>query len=117
MHAGTPIRRSAGSCADEEAPLQKFRLFSSAAYAGDLTRLETQINSWLESGRPHIHHMAQSALGEHLIVSFIYAEPLGEQAQAAASASVPAIFERTLANADLDPSEEVVVLPEMELPY
>jgi hypothetical protein len=112
-------RRSAGRCAGEEAPLQKFRLFSSEAYAGDLTRLETQINSWLESGRPHIHHMAQSALGEHLIVSFIYAEPLGEQAQAAASASasVPAIFERTLANADLDPSEEVVVLPEMELPY
>lgn len=97
--------------------MQKFRLFSSAVYAGDLTALETQINSWLESGRPHIHHMAQSALGEHLIVSFIYVEPLGEQAEAAASASVPAIFERTLANADLDPSEEVVVLPEMELPY
>ena|SRR5579859_222935 len=98
--------------------MQRFKVFTSASCANDMTRLESAINHWIESERPHIHFMAQSSLDAHLIVSFIYAAPAAESAAGEATASVPAVFERTLAQADLDPTDAVYgPLPAVELPY
>ena len=98
--------------------MQRFKAFSSATWENDLRRFEDGINEWIASERPHIHYMAQSPFGEHLVVSFIYASDLTQEAATAAEAAVPDVFERTLEDADLDPSEvSEVPLPAVELPY
>jgi hypothetical protein len=98
--------------------MQRFKAFSSATWANDLARFEDGINEWIASERPHIHYMAQSPFGEHLVVSFIYASDHTQEAVAAAEAAVHDVFERTLENADLDPGDvSEVPLPLVELPY
>jgi hypothetical protein len=67
--------------------------------------------------------MAQASLGEHLIVSFVYADNF-QMATASEAATVAAeVYERQLQGADFaeeEVEEEVnlgISLPVMELPY
>jgi hypothetical protein len=98
---------------------QRFKTFSSAMCQGDLAALERSIGEWLAQERPRILHMAQSPFGADLVVSFIYEQSVvAEQAEMAASASIPNAFERSFDGGDLDPAEvELPPLPEAELPY
>jgi hypothetical protein len=103
--------------------MQRFRAFSSADCNDDLAALERAINEWLETDHPHIHYFAQSAFGEHLIVSFVYAQMPAETAVAAAEAAVQEVYGRTLEDIDLDPTvspsggHRRLPLPTVELPY
>jgi hypothetical protein len=96
----------------------RYKGFDSAAVGGDLSRLESTVNDWMERQRPRIRYMAQSQHGEHIVLSFVY-ETGGEAAREAAhKVAVPEVFERQLDDADLDPDEvEEPGLPEAELPY
>jgi len=97
--------------------MQRFRAFNSATWDDDVIRLEGAINAWLGSDHPHIHMMAQSSLGEHLIVSFVYADNF-QMATTAEAAAVAEVFERELDNATVDREGDLVItLPMVELPY
>jgi hypothetical protein len=95
--------------------MQRFKSFSSQSCDDDLARFERMVNDWLESAKPRILHMAQSALGAHLILSFIYEDPHARVAVAERETAVPHIFEHDLQDTDLDPAD--VPLPDVELPY
>lgn len=100
--------------------MPRYKAFSSASSGGDLAKMEQAINEWMARERPRILRMAQSAFGADLVVSFVFDHDAGQSpGVAAAATSVPDIFERTLEDADLDPSaaDEDVLLPEAELPY
>src|SRR5215469_18396623 len=75
--------------------MQRFRAFTSASWDDDLGLMERAINGWLESDHPQIHMMAQASLGEHLIVSFVYADNF-PMATAREAATVAEVFERQL---------------------
>lgn len=94
----------------------RFKSFSSASCGDDVTKLERLVNDWLEAARPHIHHMAQAPLGEHLILSFVYDDAHAHTAVAQHAVAVPEVFEEELQDTELDPME-VLTLPEAELPY
>ena len=105
--------------------MQRFRAFTSASWNDDLGDMEKAINGWLETDHPQIHMMAQAPLGEHLIVSFVYADNF-QMATAREAATVAAeVYERQLQDADFteeleEEEEEVnlgISLPVMELPY
>ena len=103
--------------------MTRFKTFSSAPCGDDLEQLDHLVNEWLAAERPRVQHVAQSALGAHLVVSFVYldgAEEADVAAEAAGEAfAVPEVFERTLADTDLDldPQDPPSPLPEVELPY
>ncbi len=101
--------------------MTRFKTFSSAACGDDLEQFERRVNGWLAAARPRVQHVAQSALSAHLVVSFVYLdgpEEAGAAAEAAGEAvDVPEVFERTLADTDLDPQDPPSPLPEVELPY
>ena len=98
--------------------MQRFRAFNSAAWGDDVGQMESAINAWLEADHPHIHMMAQSSFGEHLIVSFIYAESFQMTATAEEAAAVAEHFERSLETTNPNSSSEIIVtLPLVELPY
>ena len=46
--------------------MQRFKSFSSQSCGDDVARFERIVNDWLESAKPRIQHMAQSAFGSHL---------------------------------------------------
>ncbi|MGH2514502.1 MAG: hypothetical protein ACRDHP_02500 [Ktedonobacterales bacterium] len=111
--------------------MPRYKAFCTASDIGSLTRMEHEINEWMEREHPRILHMTQSASDNtrntgmnlmNVVVSFVYdleaAESLGA---AMAATAVPDVFERTLDGADLDPEIETendtVLLPEAELPY
>ena len=102
--------------------MQRFRAFTSASWDDDLGGMEKAINGWLESDHPQIHMMAQASLGEHLIVSFIYAENF-QMTTAKEAAAVAEVFERQLQDTGFveeQEEEEVdlgITLPVMDLPY
>jgi hypothetical protein len=101
--------------------MQRFRAFTSASWDDDLGGMEKAINGWLESDHPQIHMMAQSSLGEHLIVSFIYADNF-QMATAREAATVAEVFERQLQETGFEEEQEEevdlgIILPVMELPY
>lgn len=95
--------------------MQRFKTFSSQSCGDDVARLERMINDWLESAKPRIAHMAQSALGTHLVVSFVYEDPHAHVAVAERETAVPQVFEHDLQDTDLDPAD--TLLPDVELPY
>jgi hypothetical protein len=99
--------------------MQRVRVFTSAAYGGDLTELERDVNAWLAAQRPQVHQIAQSTVGEHVVLTVLYAEGAGAaHREEAASVEVPEVFERTLEGAELDPGDAPdLPLPELELPY
>ena len=99
--------------------MQRVKIFSSAAYDDDLSQLERAIGEWMGAASGQIQFMAQSALGAHLVVTFVYVEAGAEAAVTAAGAvEVPEVFERTLDDATLDPERpDDRPLPELELPY
>ena len=94
----------------------RFKAFSSASCGDDIGKLERMINDWLESAHPAVRHMAQSAFGAHLVVSFVYDSGESRVAVAERAVAVPEIFEQDLQDTELDPME-IVILPEAELPY
>ena len=103
--------------------MQRFRAFTSASWDDDLGGMEKAINGWLESDHPQIHMMAQASLGEHLIVSFVYADNF-QMATAREAATVAEVFERQLQETGFAEEqtevEEVdlgITLPVMDLPY
>jgi hypothetical protein len=99
--------------------MQRFRAFTSASWDDDLAGMEKAINGWLESDHPQIHMMAQASLGEHLIVSFIYAENF-QMTTAKEAAAVADVFERQLQDTGFVEEQEVdlgITLPVMDLPY
>ena len=103
--------------------MQRFRAFSSASWDDDLGRMEQAINEWMESDHPQIHMMAEAPLGEHLIVSFVYADNF-QMTTAREAATVAEVFERQLQNGSFEEEEEeeeevnlAITLPVMELPY
>ena len=95
--------------------MQRFKSFSSQNCGDDVARFERMVNDWLESARPHILHMAQSAFGTHLVLSFVYEDEHAHVAVAERETAVPQVFEHDLQDADLDPAD--VPLPDVELPY
>jgi len=94
----------------------RFKVFSSASCGDDIGKLERMINDWLESAHPAIRHVAQSSLGTHLVVSFVFDDAGAHVAVAERAVAVPEVFEQDLRDAELDPME-IVILPEAELPY
>jgi hypothetical protein len=94
----------------------RYKCFSSEVTGGDMSKLERLVNDWLEGAHPHIHHMAQSPFGAHLILSFIYDDARARTALAEQAVEVPEVFEQQLQDTALDPME-LVTLPEAELPY
>ncbi|HLY30829.1 MAG TPA: hypothetical protein VKQ36_07355 [Ktedonobacterales bacterium] len=98
-----------------------YKAFSSAACNNDIATLEGHVNEWLAKQRPYVHSMAQSAHGEYLVISFLYEddESQGAHRAAAVATATPDIFEEALRDAELDPTEELLVtlLPHAELPY
>jgi hypothetical protein len=98
--------------------MYRYKGFDSASVGGDLSRLESTVNEWMERQRPRIRYMTQSQHGEHVVLSFVF-EVGGEAKQELArKVAVPEVFERQLDEADLDPDEvDVPGLPEAELPY
>lgn len=98
--------------------MYRYKGFDSASVGGDLSRLESVVNEWMEHQRPRIRHMAQSHQGQHIVLSFVY-EMGGEAGpETARKVAVPEVFERHLDDTDLDPDEiEDPGLPEAELPY
>jgi len=99
--------------------MQRVRVFTSAAYGGDLAQLERAVNDWLAADQPQVHQIAQSTVGEHIVLTVLYVEGAeAAQREEAASVEVPEVFERTLDDAELDPSGPPdLTLPELELPY
>ena len=96
----------------------RLRIFSSAAYGGDIVRLEDAINDWLDSAHPAIRQMAQSSLAEHVVVTFLFEGGHRDARMRATSAVVPEAFERVMNDLELDPAEEEpTLLPNAELPY
>lgn len=100
--------------------MPRYRAFSSASSGGDLARMEQDINEWMAQVNPRVLWMAQCAIGANLVVSFVFDHDTAQAGAATtATAAIPDVFERTLEDADLDPStsDEDAVLPEAELPY
>ena len=97
----------------------RLKIFSSAAYSGDIAKLEEAINAWLASARPMIRQVAQSSTSEEaLVVTFLYDDGQLDTTTRKASAAVPEVFERGLNEEELDlADEEPTVLPDAELPY
>jgi hypothetical protein len=97
----------------------RLRIFSSAAYGGDIGKLEEAINAWLASARPIIRQVAQSSTAaEALVVTFLYDDGQLETNTRATSAAVPEAFERGFNDEELDlADEEPTLLPDAELPY
>jgi hypothetical protein len=98
--------------------MYRYKGFDSASVGGDVSRLESVVNEWMEHQRPRIRYVAQSQHGEHVVLSFVYemgGEATREMAQKVA---VPEVFERQLDDAELDPDEmDDPGLPEADLPY
>ena len=97
-----------------------FKAFSSATCNDDVAALEGVINEWLAKQNVYVQAMAQSAHGEHLVISFLYEENETQGAHRAAVATATHdIFEEALREAELDPAEELLVTlaPHAELPY
>lgn len=106
--------------------MPQFKAFTSAYSVDDVARMERSVNEWLEREQPRILFVNQSPFGENMVLSFIYEAYLADYAVAEVAVEetvdVPEVFERTLGDADLDPSEETdehidLPLPEAELPY
>lgn len=98
-----------------------YKAFTSAVCNDDVAALEQIVNEWLEQEQPYVHSMAQSSLGAHLVLSFLFEEDdTNEMRRASAVATAaPDIFEEALRDTDLDPADElfVTLLPHAELPY
>ncbi len=96
----------------------RYKGFDSAAFGGDLQRLEASVNEWMEKQHPRIRLMTQSPRGEHLVLSFVYENSSDSELRLSQRAAVPEVFERTLDDSDLDPQDvDDTGLPEAELPY
>ena len=70
-------------------------------------------------GEPHIIFVKQCALGDDLVLTFLYEERISPTAHAAAeaSAAIPDVIGRGLEETTLDPTSDAPLLPEAELPY
>lgn len=100
--------------------MAQFRAFTGMSSPDGVAQLEFAVNEWLTGEQPRILFMSQSPFGSALVVSFLYEAGRGAAALAEAehAAEVPEIFERTMRETELDPSEDVEMpLPEAELPY
>jgi hypothetical protein len=96
----------------------RYKGFDSASVGGDLSRLESTVNDWMERQRPRIRHMAQSQHGERVVLGFVYEVGSEATQEKARKVAIPEVFERQLDDTDLDPDEvEEPGLPEAELPY
>lgn len=98
-----------------------YKVFSSAACNDDVAALEQIVNEWLGREQPYVHSMAQSSLGEHLALSFLFEDDDTHDTQKTTAVAIanPDIFAEALRDTDLDPAEElfVTLLPHAELPY
>ena len=98
-----------------------YKAFSSAVCNDDVAALERLVNEWLAGEQPYVHSMAQSSLGEHLVLSFLFEDDDAHDSQKATAVAVatPDIFAEALRDTDLDPADElfVTLLPHAELPY
>ena len=98
--------------------MPRYKAFSSGTYGDGLMGLERAINDWLRDDQPRIYQTAQSPLGVHLVVSFLYEEMGSAEAAMAGATAVPEVFERTMEDTALDPGQsDQTLLPEAELPY
>jgi hypothetical protein len=97
-----------------------YKAFSSAVCNNDVAALEGMINEWLAKQNIYVQAMAQSAHGEHLVVSFLYEESETQGAHRAAVATATRdLFEEALREAELEPADELLVTlaSHAELPY
>src|SRR5579863_8664178 len=78
----------------EDEPMLHYKAFSSAACNDDVVALEQLVNAWLASEQPYVHSMAQSSLGEHLVLSFLFEDDDAHDSQRATAVAVatPDIF-------------------------
>jgi hypothetical protein len=95
--------------------MQRFKMFSSASCGDDLQQLERLVSEWLSTEQPRVHHVAQSAYGPHLVVSFLCTGHADEDAGGEAAA-VPDVFDRIVEQAETEDAEPAP-LPEVDLPY
>ncbi|HEX9057314.1 MAG TPA: hypothetical protein VF818_07250 [Ktedonobacterales bacterium] len=96
----------------------RYKGFDSACVGGDVTRLESVVNDWMQTQHPRIRMMAQSPRGEHFVVSFVYEVNNDGAQELAHKAAVPEVFEHNLEDTELDPEDmDDTGLPEAELPY
>jgi hypothetical protein len=99
--------------------MSQCKIFSGSVSEHDLSDLESRINTWLQEHKPRIMFAQQSSVEATLVVTIIY-ELSGHSSIAMDEeheAEVPDVFEKTLEDAELDPSAESGGLPEAELPY
>jgi hypothetical protein len=96
----------------------RYKGFDSAAVGDDMAKLEAVVNDWMQHQQPRVRLMAQSARGEHIVVSFVYEMGSDPGHERARKVAIPEVFERQFGEAELDPDEvEDPSLPEADLPY
>lgn len=96
----------------------RYKGFDSASVGGDIVRLESVVNDWMQHQHPRIRMMAQSPRGEHFVVSFVYEIGNASDQTLTHKVAVPEVYERTIDDAELDPEDlDDAGLPEAELPY
>ncbi|HEX6123407.1 MAG TPA: hypothetical protein VFY89_09610 [Ktedonobacterales bacterium] len=98
------------------------KLFISTSHQrGHPTRLEDEVNAWLAQVEPHVISFAQTAVGNDLVLTFLYENRVstgyGAAEASAASPEIPDAIGRSLEETALDPTSDSPLLPEAELPY
>jgi hypothetical protein len=96
----------------------RVKLFSSAAFGGDMDKFEAEINGWLASAHPAIRQMTQSGSEGRVAVTFLYDS--NQRDAEAPSMGSAAAFEGGADDADFDQADaddEPTLLPDAELPY
>jgi hypothetical protein len=84
----------------------RFKAFDSRDGAGDIESLETRVNVWIEQERPRIRLMCQTPVGNHIVLSFVFevASDIEDQV-AKATTVVPDVFQETMEDTPLDPTD------------
>lgn len=98
----------------------RVKLFSSAAFGGDMEKLEAEINGWLAIAHPAIRQMTQSGSEWHVAVTFLYESNQRDDETHNKVSAAAGSFEGDPEGADSDQADaddEPTLLPEAELPY
>lgn len=98
--------------------MYRFKTFDSRDGVGDIAALEARVNTWIEHEHPRIRLMCQTPIANHILLSFVFevATDIDDQIAKAATA-VPDVFQETLEETELDPSEPPPINGEINMPY
>lgn len=95
-----------------------YKVFTSAAYGDDMSKLEAAVNAWLDDVQPLVHSMTQSNAGPSIVISFLY-ELDEDEDRRMSVAMAEALVETGARQGNPTAVESVLVtlLPHAELPY